>query len=196
MFPTWGRGQTRNLLITSWMLIQLSHRGQLSTCAHSFTKNWPLSFLNQRKWENDCRKYFMISTKECCRPGRVQTHNLLITSPMLIQLSHGGLLSTCANSFTRNWQPLFLNQMEGENDQGKRVLILSFSLWYICFGGEIRKIFAWYLTYLELCIWCTTHERALIKFADKVGPDQHAYLGCLIWAFSFQQHILQKPVIL
>ena len=28
-------------------------------CAHSFAKNWQLPFLNQRKGENDRRKYFM-----------------------------------------------------------------------------------------------------------------------------------------
>ena len=40
-------------------------------CAHSFARNWQLPFLNQRKGENDRRKYFMIiSTKECCRPRR------------------------------------------------------------------------------------------------------------------------------
>ena len=40
-------------------------------CAHSFARNWQLPFLNQRKGENDRRKYFRsISTKECCRPRR------------------------------------------------------------------------------------------------------------------------------
>ena len=33
-----------------------------------------------------------ISMKECCRPGRGRTHNLLITSRMCIQLSHRGRL--------------------------------------------------------------------------------------------------------
>ena len=43
-------------------------------CAHSFAKAWQLPFLNKRKGENDCRKYFRInSTKECCRPSRGQT---------------------------------------------------------------------------------------------------------------------------
>ena len=30
--------------------------------AHSFTRNWQLSFLNQRKWENERRKYSMIKS--------------------------------------------------------------------------------------------------------------------------------------
>ena len=33
-------------------------------CAHSFTRNWQLPFLNQWKGENDCRKYFMINLHE------------------------------------------------------------------------------------------------------------------------------------
>ena len=38
-------------------------------CADSFTRNWQLPFLNQQERENDHRKYVIISTKECCRPG-------------------------------------------------------------------------------------------------------------------------------
>ena len=41
----------------------------------------------------------------------------------------------------------------------------------------------------HLYVWCTTHEKTLIQFADKVGPDQHARLCSLIWAFSVCQHI-------
>ena len=37
-------------------------------CAHSFTRNWQLRFLNQRKRENDCRKYFMINLHERMLP--------------------------------------------------------------------------------------------------------------------------------
>ena len=33
-------------------------------CAHSFARNWQLPFLNQRKGENDRRKYFMINLHE------------------------------------------------------------------------------------------------------------------------------------
>ena len=62
-------------------------------CAHSFTRNWQLPFLNQWKGENDRRKYFMIKllTKECCQLSGGQTHNLLITSRTCIQLSNCGL---------------------------------------------------------------------------------------------------------
>ena len=35
-----------------------------------------------------------------------------------------------------------------------------------------------------------------MQFADKVGPDECAYLCSLIWAFSVRQHILQYPPIL
>ena len=34
-------------------------------CAHSFTRNWQLPFLNQRKGDNDWRKYFMITSLIC-----------------------------------------------------------------------------------------------------------------------------------
>ena len=33
-------------------------------CAYSFARNWQLPFLNQRKEENDHRKYFMINLHE------------------------------------------------------------------------------------------------------------------------------------
>ena len=39
-----------------------------SICAQSFSRNWQLPFLNQRKEENDCRKYFMISLHERMLP--------------------------------------------------------------------------------------------------------------------------------
>ena len=35
-----------------------------------------------------------------------------------------------------------------------------------------------------------------MQFADKVGPDECAYLCSLIWAFSVRQHILQYSLIL
>ena len=40
-------------------------------CVHSFARNWQLPFLNQRKWENDRRKYFMIKSpwKNVADPG-------------------------------------------------------------------------------------------------------------------------------
>ena len=41
-------------------------------CTYSFARNWQLPFLNQRKGENDHRKYFMINLhEECCRPRQV-----------------------------------------------------------------------------------------------------------------------------
>ena len=44
-----------NLILNLWLT---------STCAHSFTRNWQLPFLNQQKEENDHRKYFTISLHE------------------------------------------------------------------------------------------------------------------------------------
>ena len=37
-------------------------------CAHSFARNWQLPFLNQRKRENERRKYFMINPHERMLP--------------------------------------------------------------------------------------------------------------------------------
>ena len=33
-------------------------------CAYSFARNWQLPYLNQRKGENDCRKYFVQSPRK------------------------------------------------------------------------------------------------------------------------------------
>ena len=43
-----------------------SWAGLTSICAHYFARHWQLFSLNQQKGENDRRKYFIISTKECC----------------------------------------------------------------------------------------------------------------------------------
>ena len=43
---------------------------------------------------------------------------------------------------------------------------------------------------------CTTHEKALMQFADIIGPDQRVYLCSLIWVFSVCRHILQYPLVL
>ena len=39
----------------------LSPKRLTNTCAHTVASNWQLPFLNQRKWGNDSRKYFMIN---------------------------------------------------------------------------------------------------------------------------------------
>ena len=41
-----------------------------------------------------------------------------------------------------------------------------------------------------------TTKRALMHFADNIGPDQHEHLYSLILTFSVCQHILQQPLIL
>ena len=50
-------------------------------CAHSFVRNWKRPFLNQRKGENDRRKYFMINLHErMLPPSRGRTRDLLVSS--------------------------------------------------------------------------------------------------------------------
>ena len=47
----------------SWAGLVLKAVNQ-NTCAYSFARNWKLPFLNKRKGEDDCRKYFMIKLHE------------------------------------------------------------------------------------------------------------------------------------
>ena len=61
-------------------------------CSQPFANNWQLLFLNQRKWENDRRKYFMTKSpwKNVADPagvepaiswlviGRLQVHDLIM----------------------------------------------------------------------------------------------------------------------
>ena len=51
-------------------------------CAQSFARNWQLPFLNQRKGENDHRKYFMINLHVRMLPTSAGgwTRNLLVSS--------------------------------------------------------------------------------------------------------------------
>ena len=61
-------------LTTLFFLDRFSPLAVNQYCAHSFTRNWQLLFLNQRKRENDRKKFsWPISTKECCRPGGDRT---------------------------------------------------------------------------------------------------------------------------
>ena len=61
-------------------------------CAHSFARNWQLAFLNQRKGENDRRKYFMINLHERMLPTSAGVEPATSWSPVgrRIQLSHRG----------------------------------------------------------------------------------------------------------
>ena len=46
----------------------LSSKPLPSNCAHSFAGIWQLLFFNQRKWENDWRKCFMINLHQRMLP--------------------------------------------------------------------------------------------------------------------------------
>ena len=63
-------------------------------CAHSFARNRQLPFLNQRKGENDRRKYFMINLHERMWPTSAGVEPATSRSPVgrRIQLSHRGRL--------------------------------------------------------------------------------------------------------
>ena len=74
-------------------------------CAHSFTRNWQLPFLNQRKGENDCRIYFMINLHERMLPTSAKVEPTTSWSPVgrRIQLSHRD------NQTSRSW--IYLAQL-------------------------------------------------------------------------------------
>ena len=60
-----GSCQAQSFYVTtlfSWAGLVLQVVNQY--CAHSFPRNWQLSFLNEQKDENDSRKYFMINLHE------------------------------------------------------------------------------------------------------------------------------------
>ena len=56
-------------LLTTLLLGKLSPLSGLPVLSHSFTRNWQMPFLNQRKGENDHRKYFMINLHERMLPA-------------------------------------------------------------------------------------------------------------------------------
>ena len=57
-------------------------------CAHSFTRNWQLPFLNQRKGENDLGKYFMINLYEniLTDPAGIKTATGVYVSRLTLKL--------------------------------------------------------------------------------------------------------------
>ena len=61
-------------------------------CAHYIARNWQLPFLNQRKGENDRKKYFMINLYERMLPTSAGVEPATSWSPVgqRIQLSHRG----------------------------------------------------------------------------------------------------------
>ena len=69
-----GSCRTWSIHLTTRLLGRLSPLSN-QYCAHSFARNWQLPFLNQRKGENDCKKYFMIKSpwKIVADPARVKT---------------------------------------------------------------------------------------------------------------------------
>ena len=62
-----GFCRAKSASLTTLLLGRLSPlSGLLVLC--TFAKNWQLPFLNQRKWDNDRRKYFMINRHERMLP--------------------------------------------------------------------------------------------------------------------------------
>ena len=66
----WGHVERGQFVLTYFYLEGLVLKVVCQYCAHSFTRNWQLPFLSQRKGENDRRKYFMINLHETMLPTR------------------------------------------------------------------------------------------------------------------------------
>ena len=88
----WGHVEHGQFTKPHFYLAGLVLKAVNQYCAHSFARNWQLTFLNQRKGENDRRKYFIIQSprKNVADPVGSK-RNRLITSRMRIQLSHRGV---------------------------------------------------------------------------------------------------------
>ena len=77
-----GSYQARSVYLTTRLLGRLSPLAVKQYCAHSFTRNWQLPFLDQRKGENDRRKYFMINLHERMLPTSVGIEPATSWSPV------------------------------------------------------------------------------------------------------------------
>ena len=77
-----GSCRARSVYLTTRLLGRLSPLSGYQYCAHSFARNWQLPFLNQRKGENDRRKYFTINLHERMLPTSVgvEPGDLLVSS--------------------------------------------------------------------------------------------------------------------
>ena len=87
-----GSCRARSIYLTTRLLGRLSPLSVSQYCAHSFARNWQLPFLNQRKGENDRRKYFTINLHERMLPTSAGVEPATSWSPVgrRIQLSHRG----------------------------------------------------------------------------------------------------------
>ena len=74
---------------------------------HTFSINWQLSFLNQRKGENGRWNYFMINLHKCyvARPGQVEPTTPSICSQTRCRLCYGARLCPLLN--TGHFQSLY-----------------------------------------------------------------------------------------
>ena len=90
-----GPCRARSIYLATRLLGRLSPLILLAVnqyCAHSFARNWQLPFLNQRKRENDRRKYFIINLHERMLSTSAGVEPATSWSPVgrRIQLSHRG----------------------------------------------------------------------------------------------------------
>ena len=100
-----GSCRAWSVYLTTRLLGRLSPQVVNQYCAHSFARNWKLPFLNQRKGENDRRKYFMIKLHEKMLPTSVGVERVTSWSPVgrRIQLSHRGRLCWGFTAHSTQW---------------------------------------------------------------------------------------------
>ena len=132
-------------------------------CAHSFARNWQLPFLNQRKGENDRRKYFMINLHERMLPTSAGVEPATSWSPVgrRIQFSHRGRRGAYLLIFT------FDLEVKGKKTRIVHNNVVRY-LWsvpaytYIWSGGEREKTKGCTSWYCKVSVECTCLHSHLI----------------------------------
>ena len=97
-----GSCRARSVYLTTRLLGRLSPLNVNQYCAHSFARNLQLPFLNQRKGENDRRKYFMINLHERMLPTSAGVQPATSWSPV-------GRASNCATRPARHGEVFIMS---------------------------------------------------------------------------------------
>ena len=152
-----GSCRTRSVYLTTRFLGRLSPhvywaglviQAVNQYCAHSFARNWQLPFLNQRKGENDRRKYFMINLRERMLPTSAGFEPATSWSPVgrasncATEAVHR-LLDNSAYSKLAQWQNRPMTK-----SAHKSILTLSVWILYWLYMHDVC-----YKSICKICIW-------------------------------------------
>ena len=72
----------RAVYLMTFLLDRMTSKRLTSTCAFSFTRKWQLPYLNQRKGQIVCRKYYIIILHERMWPDPAETELATSWSPV------------------------------------------------------------------------------------------------------------------